>query len=164
MHVLVSDTSVIIDLERAGLRELIGNCGYRFVVPDLTYNEELADWEGPAWCQAGLEVIELTPEETATAQRYYARPDGLSLADAFALAVSHHRQWILLAGDGALRNIARSDGVECHGVLWVAQLMVDAGANPVAIADGFSQLITNPRCRLPRPEVEAFIQRLRGGA
>lgn len=163
MHILVSDTSVIIDLERAGLRDFICNCGHRFVIPDLTYKEELADWEGTAWCQAGLEVIELSPEETATAQAYFARPEGLSLADSFSLAVSRHRQWILLAGDGALRKLARNDGVECHGVLWIAQLMVDAGADAALIADGFTRLLANQRCRLPRAEVEAFIRRLRDG-
>ena len=41
MIVLVSDTSVLIDLERGGLLEVAFSCGHQLVVPDLLYVLEL---------------------------------------------------------------------------------------------------------------------------
>ncbi|WP_209313642.1 hypothetical protein [Jannaschia formosa] len=42
MPILVSDTSVLIDIERAGLTTRIFALPHDFVVPDLLYDRELA--------------------------------------------------------------------------------------------------------------------------
>ena len=47
MIVLVSDTSVLIDLERGGLLEVAFSCGHQLVVPDLLYVLELEPENGP---------------------------------------------------------------------------------------------------------------------
>mgnify|MGYP003526952972 FL=1 len=47
MIVLVSDTCILIDLERGGLLEAAFSCGFTMVVPDLIYDRELADENGP---------------------------------------------------------------------------------------------------------------------
>jgi len=38
MIVLVSDTCILIDLERGGLLETAFSCGFTMVVPDLIYD------------------------------------------------------------------------------------------------------------------------------
>ena len=50
MIVLVSDTSVLVDLERGGLLPLAFGCGLTMVVPDLLYDRELADFTCCANC------------------------------------------------------------------------------------------------------------------
>jgi predicted nucleic acid-binding protein len=160
MEVLVSDTSVLIDLERAGLHEAVCRLGHRFVIPDLTYAEELAGREGPAWRVRGLEVIELNSEETVTAQHHFATLDTISLADAFAFALAWHRKWILLTGDRASRTLAEKHQVDCHGLLWIIELMVEAKHDAVLVVDGLKRLMAHPRCRLPRRETLALIERL----
>ena len=47
MQVLVSDTSVLIDIERASLTARLFDLPYDFVVPDILYEAELLDWMGP---------------------------------------------------------------------------------------------------------------------
>ena len=47
MNVLVSDTSVLIDLERGSLLETSFALTFRFAVPDLLYRQELAEHGGP---------------------------------------------------------------------------------------------------------------------
>ena len=47
MIILVSDTSVLIDLERGALLESAFSCGLTMVVPDLLYARELAAENGP---------------------------------------------------------------------------------------------------------------------
>ena len=44
MNVLVSDTSVLVDLERGALLEASFRLPFRFTVPDLLYERELKDW------------------------------------------------------------------------------------------------------------------------
>ena len=55
MNVLVSDTSVLVDLERGALLEASFRLPFRFTVPDLLYERELKDWRGAelirlVWC------------------------------------------------------------------------------------------------------------------
>ena len=45
MIILVSDTSILIDLERGGLLEAAFSCGLTMVVPDLLYERELEPGE-----------------------------------------------------------------------------------------------------------------------
>ncbi|MDG0857490.1 hypothetical protein [Roseateles puraquae] len=54
MIILVSDTSVLIDLERGGLLEPAFSCGLTMVVPDLLYDRELVAENGPFLKQLGL--------------------------------------------------------------------------------------------------------------
>jgi hypothetical protein len=66
--VLVSDTSVLVDLERGGFLDCCFRLPFEFAVPDLLYARELADFGGPELVARGLRVEELTGDEVATAQ------------------------------------------------------------------------------------------------
>lgn len=79
MIILVSDTSVLIDLERGGLLEPAFSCGLTMVVPDLLYDRELASDNGPLLRQLGLGVVELAPDEVSFAQQLRTLRPGLSL-------------------------------------------------------------------------------------
>jgi predicted nucleic acid-binding protein len=160
MHVLVSDTSILIDLERAGLEDVVFQGGHRWVVPDLLYATELEAWHGQDWLRRGLEVIELSPEETETAQRHFQAGRAVSLNDCFALSLALHRQWTLLTGDGSLRKLANENRVDCHGFLWLVELAQGSGADLVLIEQGIRRLLAHPRCRLPRLDTEALLRRL----
>ncbi|MCW3618671.1 hypothetical protein K6Y76_37205, partial [Burkholderia cenocepacia] len=63
MIILVSDTSVLIDLERGGLLEAAFSCGLTMAVPDLLYERELETENGPLLRKLGLGVVALTPDE-----------------------------------------------------------------------------------------------------
>jgi hypothetical protein len=160
MHVLVSDTSILIDLERAGLEDVVFQGEHRWVVPDLLYATELAAWNGQAWLARGLEVIELTSEEAETAQKHFQGGRAVSLNDCFAFSLALHRQWTLLTGDGSLRAMAHENRVDCHGLLWLVELAHRSGADAVVIEQGARRLLAHPRCRLPRSDVEALLRRL----
>ena len=68
MIILVSDTSILIDLERGGLLEAAFACGHQLVVPDLLYQLELEQENGPLLLEMGLKVVGLTSEEVEFAQ------------------------------------------------------------------------------------------------
>lgn len=62
MRILVSDTSVLIDLERGAFLESCFNLPFEFAVPDLLYARELEAYGGPALVARGLRVEGLTGE------------------------------------------------------------------------------------------------------
>ena len=59
MPVLVSDTSVLINLERGSFLEHVFLLPFEFAVPDLLYEIELKDHGGPKLIDMGLRVEEL---------------------------------------------------------------------------------------------------------
>lgn len=159
---LVSDTSVLIDLERGGMLEALFQLPFDVGVPDVMYEREIKSWGGPDLVGLGLQVIELDADGVALAQDYRARDRRLSLPDAFALALAKSGEHMLLAGDGALRTLATSEGVEHHGVLWVLdQLETASVLTPAQLQDGLSAISTHPRCRLPKDEVRKRISAYR---
>ncbi len=54
MTVLVSDVSVLIDLEHGSLLEAAFRLPFKFVVPDVLYELELKAYNGPALLELGL--------------------------------------------------------------------------------------------------------------
>ena len=152
--VVVSDTSVLIDLERGSLLEAAFRLPFSFAVPDLLYEQELKAEGGARLCELGLQIAELDGDGVATALTYRRRAPALSLPDCFALALATQGNWTLLTGDSALRKLAQALSVDCHGVLWLLDEMLSAhAATPQALHRGLLAISEHPRCRLPKFEV-----------
>ena len=160
MKVLVSDASVPIDLERGALLEASFRLSYEFAVPDLLYERELRNYGGEALLALGLRVEELDGDGVALALRYRRAHPPLSLANCFALTLARINSWILLSGDGGLRALAETEGVECRGVLWLLDRMLESGtAKPGALLAGLRAIAAHPRCRLPVNEIRKRLRR-----
>lgn len=154
MKVLVSDTSVLIDLERGSFLETSFRLPFEFAVPDLLYERELKDYAGDDLLKLGLRVEELDGDGIARALSYRAQRPSLSLPDCFALALAQGNSWTLLTGDGRLRELANDEHVDCHGVLWLLDEMHNAAVATVKeLHAGLEAISAHPRCRLPRPEI-----------
>ena len=160
--ILVSDTSVLIDLERGGFLETIFALPYEFAVPDVLYHRELKGQWGERLVRLGLRVEEISSEGVREALRYRLERQVLSLADSFALVLAKEREWLLLTGDSQLRELATGEGVDCHGVLWLLDLMEEAGIPGIQLLhDGLEVLADHQRCRLPRREITIRLERYR---
>lgn len=117
MTVLVSDTSVIIDLERGELLESVFQLAVDFAVPDLLFHRELAGPLGDRLLALGLRVEELSPGEVQGATVLRRADATLSLPDTFAFALAQGRRWTLLTGDAGLRRTAEAHALDVHGTL-----------------------------------------------
>ncbi|MEX0348240.1 MAG: hypothetical protein AB3N15_02365 [Paracoccaceae bacterium] len=160
MQVLVSDTSVLIDIERASLTTRLFDLPYDFAVPDLLYEAELLDWMGPDLLGLGLKVEELTPQETARATELKRAKAMLSTPDVFAFCLAAERDWVLLTGDGALRAEAEHHKIAMHGVLWVFdELEHHAVCSTATLKSGLEAVRDHPRCRLPIREINRRLDR-----
>lgn len=160
--ILVSDTSVLIDLERGGFLEAMFSLPYGLAVPDVLYHQELqGDW-GERLVRLGLRIEEVSGSGVSDALRYRSQRPGLSVPDTFALALAKERTWTLLTGDNQLRELAGSERVECHGVLWLLDRMEEAGIPGFeALHNGLAALAGHQRCRLPRREITIRMERYR---
>lgn len=160
MDVLVSDTSVIIDLERALLLEHIFALPFRVVVPDALYEKEIREYGGERLLALGLQVRSLSGEQLTEAQRLRTLERRISIHDSFALSLAKSEAAILLAGDSATRRLAESEEVRCHGVLWVFDgLEEHQTVNVAALHAGLTRVITHPRCWLPKDMVDLRLRR-----
>lgn len=153
MAILVSDTSIIIDLDRGSLLDDMFTLPFEFAVPDLLFQQELNDELGDRLLALGLKVEELAPSETRRATTFHREHKQLSLPDTFAFAIAESRKWGLLTGDGRLRQLAATSEVEVHGVLWVCDQMEAANVSRDRLHGGLSAIHAHPRCRLPNDEV-----------
>ena len=161
MSALISDTSVLIDLERAHLIEALFTLPMKFGVPDLLFERELRPYGGDALLALGLEVMELDGAGVQLAQTYRARELRISLPDSFALALAKGGPHDLLTGDGPLRALAEAEQVPCHGVLWVFDQFTEKGSvSPTILHERLTRLFSHPRCRLPRKEVQIRLHQL----
>jgi hypothetical protein len=158
--ILVSDTSVLIDLERAGLLEEMFLLPFEFAVPDLLFARELAGELGDRLLNLGLRIEELTPGEVqraAIVNRTYVQ---LSTPDTFAFAIAESRGWGLLTGDGTLRKLATAEQLEMHGVLWIFDQLADGTYIDFdRLSWGLTALAAHPRCRLPAKDVQERLTR-----
>ena len=145
MRVLVSDTSVLIDVERGGFLEAIFSLPYEFAVPDVLYHREMVGEWGERLLRLGLRVEEVSEGGVINALRYRAQRQVLSVPDCFALALAKEHEWLLLTGDGQLRELAAGENVECHGVLWLLDRMEEVGTLGIQpLHDGLETLAGHP--------------------
>ena len=163
MKIIVSDTSVLIDLDRGGLLDGCFKLPYEFAVPDLLFRNELEQFGGTDLLAKGLRVEQLTGGELAVAQTTRGSRRKLSLPDAYAYALASARGWTLLTGDGELRLLAEAQGLSFFGVLWVCDELFDHKIiEAVSMVHGLTKIAEHPRCRLPNNEVQMRLKRYRG--
>lgn len=160
MIVIVSDTSVLIDLERGGLLEHAFSCGLTMAVPDLLYQVELEPHNGAYLQRLGLGVTALSPGEVALAQNIKGECVALSLPDCFALSCALRQDHALVTGDKVLRTEAERRGTLVYGLLWVLDQMEVSGNIPKEVLyEGLTKIGAHPRCRLPKSEVTNRLDR-----
>lgn len=155
MLVLVSDTSVLIDLDRGSLLEAAFSCGLTMIVPDILYERELESYNGAYLRTLGLGVVALTPEEVALAQTVKQERKGLSLPDCFALSCAHRADHFLVSGDKTLRNEAVKRLGSVYGLLWILDRMEESGKVSIQqLWNGLTAICAHRTCRLPQDEIK----------
>lgn len=159
MIILVSDTSILIDLDRGGLLEATFGCGFTMIVPDLLYERELESENGAYLRSLGLGVVSLSSEEVANAQALKSDRKALSLPDCFALSCATRPNHILLTGDKALRTEALAKDAQAFGLLWLLDQMAATGnVSPSTLHEGLVRISSHQRCRLPALEVRKRLE------
>jgi hypothetical protein len=160
MIVIVSDTSVLIDLERGGLLEHAFSCGMTMAVPDLLYEKELEPYNGAYLQRLGLGVASLNADEVTLAQAIKVECVSLSLPDCFALSCALRVDHALVTGDRVLRAEAERRAAQAYGLLWMLdQMEISGRVSKGVLREGLARIAAHPRCRLPKSEVTNRLDR-----
>lgn len=151
MRLLISDANILIDVEVAGLTEVLFGLDHTFAVPDILYAEELAARHGRL-IALGLKVMELAPELIATVEAWAAIYRVASRHDLSAMALAKDKGCPLLTGDRALREAAHQEDVTVRGTLWLMEEVLHAGRIDLACAA--SRKNSTPADENPMPTLD----------
>jgi hypothetical protein len=165
LKIVVSDSSVVMDLAKVRLIEPVLQLPFEFMIPDVILAEELLDLG--AYTAKGLLALgfvqgELDGGDSRQARDYFAKNRRLSLNDCFAWRLAEVHKAILMTGDATLRTIATAAKIEVHGMLWAVEMMFKHKTSPVAaLAKALDHLGSDPLVRLPPAETQALRDRLK---
>ena|SRR3989338_7861718 len=157
MLLIISDASVLIDIECGELTSAMFSLPWQFAVPDILFFEELSEHHAHL-IDFGLINKTMRGElisEAYNLRQQYAKP---SMNDLLALILAKHEQCQLLTGDKALRKVAVQFNVEVHGTLWLVGEMLYHKKITLGVARVAFQKMKDAGSRLPWNEVEKMLK------
>ncbi len=159
MNILVSDTSVLFDLEKGGLLEATFSCGLTLIVPDFLYQKELKNRNGQHLLTLGLGVAKFSPEESLVVQEVFNAQKGLSLPDCSALVCAARNNHVLLTGDRLLRKEAEARKISVCGIFWILDHLESSGISTSLLYEALELIAGLTTCRLPKDEIKIRLQK-----
>ena len=154
METLVSDTSVLIGLDRGTLVEATFRLPFEFTVPDLLCERELKEHGGPDFVRLGLRIAELDGDGGLACTGIPSQAETAVSPGQLRHRRSEDKRWTLLSGDRELRELAEEEEVRCHGVLWLLDQMLEQRVIDLDdLHAGLGKIAAHLRCRLPKPEI-----------
>jgi predicted nucleic acid-binding protein len=162
--VVVNDASCLIDLRKGQLLHVLLQLPYQFIVPLPIREEELLDFTPEEWRvleDGGLTTYDLSGDEVALVVALKREHRGLSANDCFALVTAAKQEnGILLTGDNQLRKVASSKEVRVHGVLWIIDELLAAGACETELLVSALEVWRDDRAVfLPNTEIEKRLRK-----
>ena len=157
----IVDASVLIDLEHGLVVRELFLLHHGWTAPDLVI-VEVGESLGSLLTGYGLSVSHLQPEEVLEVERLRQIYRGLSIADLSCLVLAKAKNWVLIAGDQALRKAAEKEALGVRGTLWILDELVDYKIfTGEQAADSLQRMIEN-RSRFPPEEITKRIKRWTG--
>lgn len=152
---LISDANIIIDIVAGELVEAMFSLEYEFATPDILYAEEL-EAQHSEIIEAGLKVLELSPESITRAGAYFQGNSisRVSANDCLALSLAKQEQCTLLTGDSKLKQLAIIEGVTVRGTLWLVKSIFNHGLVTAGEIEVAYQKMLDDGSRLPANEIQ----------
>jgi hypothetical protein len=156
MLLIVSDASVLIDIECGELTSAMFSLPWQFAVPDVLFDEELAERHGHL---LDLGLISKSMSGDLVSEAYVLRQQyaKTSVNDLLALTLAKSENCQLLTGDKALRDVANELNVEVHGTLWLVEQMLREGEITIEVAHVAFDRMKHSGSRLPWSNVEEML-------
>lgn len=148
--VVVTDTSIWIDLKKSGLVKSFLELPYLVCASDFIKEYESAGVNWDDLESQGLQFIGLDGDDTIELYELKQLHTGPSLPDLASYLVSRKLKGYLLTGDKRLGNLA-GKSVEVHGFLWVMdQLVIYKRLPPIFAIEKLKQLMEDDEFFVPR--------------
>lgn len=132
MKIALTDACIFIDIHDLKLTPVFFSMPMEIHSTVDVYNELYDDHKH--FLEAFTAVGKLTLHILTDADRKQVQngdfPQGLSEADKSVIYIAGNIGAMLLSSDRAVRRYAKSKGVDCHGMLWILERLVDSGTLP----------------------------------
>jgi predicted nucleic acid-binding protein len=158
IYLVVQDANIIIDLHNAGLLSVWFELGIPTLTTDMV---ELELQQGDQWCfieehiqEERIEVIGFSAIELREIQSLNNKYT-VSIPDCSVLYLTEKRNARLITGDKRLRKVAEHNGIQCHGVLWVIDILFEKKVIDGLVATAALGKIISFGGRLPEKEVNS---------
>ncbi|WP_425988587.1 hypothetical protein [Afipia sp. DC4300-2b1] len=166
--IVVSDSSVVMDLAKVRLVEPVLKLPFEFVIPDVILARDVADlgpYTAARLLRLGFVAGELDGAQTRCARDYFLQHRRqLSLSDCFAWRLAEVHKGILMTGDADLSTIAAAVNVEVRGILWAIEMMAkNKTSTGSVLAEALDRLGSDPLRNLPEAETRALREWLKAG-
>jgi len=156
---LITDSSIWIDLIKGGLLDAFFRLPYLFCTSSYTMGYESVGVNWDTLEARGLQFLGLSGEENAHLYTIRQSHHHLSVPDIASFIIALRTSGILLTGDQNLRKLA-SVSVEVHGFLWVMEQLVNENiVLPVIAIEILERLLKDPNVRLPKKESELHLKK-----
>lgn len=156
MLLIISDASVLIDMEHGRLTDVMFSLPFKFAVPDTLFVEELLEHHAHL-SQSGLIIKSMKGELVAEAYKFHKKYIKTSVNDMLALVLAKHENCQLLTGDKALRAAAIEFNIEVHGTIWLVEQMILNKRITIERAQKSFNRMRNSGSRLPWSELEKIL-------
>lgn len=157
MRVAIQDANILIDLVKTGLFEYCLALQYEFTTTEIIleelYDEQL-EMIQPHINSGKFLVISISDEALVEIQLMSLQDTRLSEQDWSAVYYAEQMEAILLSGDKPLRKLAKSKGLDVHGIFWLLDQLVGLNILTPKEAYAFLQKIIACNKRLPADEYE----------
>lgn len=150
MHLLLSDRSLVIDLERGQFWELLLP-HFEIVVPDVLWERHFDQQEKKSLLRAGLNIRELSEAEISLATTYFRQlqSKGISAADASALVLTKTLSGTLLTQNRHLLNFSQEQAIFTQTLRELAEhLISERGVLPRTLHQKLALICQHKHCGL----------------
>jgi len=160
---IVSDTSVLIDIEDGGLTSSMFSLpNTSFCVPDVLFEQELRK-DHSHLQDIGLSLFALSGDSVAKVYTLAQKHGKVSRLDLFALQLAREKSALLLTGDKALCKVAAKYRIECHGTIWLVERMIEQKIIHAAVARNAYGRMRATGSRLPWEDAERRLKEIKSG-
>jgi hypothetical protein len=91
----------------------------------------------------------------------WGRARSLSIPDAFAPALAKSGGQVLVCADRPLKELADAETVECHGLFWILDQIIEAGPlTPKRLRAALEAIASHPRSLVPKDLIAIYITKL----
>lgn len=159
---VVSDTNIFIDLINVGILDMFFQLPWEIHTTDMVISEfKNEEQKRTVLGYKKLVIKQYDSEELRELVDFNNLYNAVSIYDCSVWLYARKNSYVLLSGDGHLRKLAITDGVEVRGTIYVIeQLVKNAIITASDAADALEKLrITNNR--QPLEEIDERIKQLR---
>lgn len=159
-QIAIQDANIMIDLIKTGL---FGHClamKFTFMTTDMVLDElypEQINFIRPHINSGKFTVVSTSEAALIAILKMSEEDQRISEQDWSAIYIAQEKDAILLTGDNRLRTVAELKGLQCCGILWVLDQLVDTHILTVQQACGSLRLLMSVNKRLPE---KACIERV----